>query len=301
MLFKIPKRVIFLLVLMAGFHSVSVGQDFYSDYRAYGLSHLQSNYPNVLKGWDKMVNDLRKLTDTYQKKNKKSFFQSDTVYIVNFSYAGTTPLSVIIWNKYVSCYYYVSDDIMQNGYTGPKTKMQINAFGILKSFAKRFRQSIETGDTTAYQKYAYENWVYDGASVHPFMATKINNHWTFLPFHTNGHPVSYEVDLEKERAKMKDGKPTIATTVVEGAIRDGLHFNIDSAMIAYKNNPTEPLDIPVITLDHKVVTLDIFQHIEINDITAIHLLGSTNPYASAYGKNSKYGVVLIYTNGKMKY
>jgi len=293
----LPKRLLLILAFCVGLNSIATAQDFFKDYKTYlaSINHLTKKREALI---DTSIKRQRMAVAAYEKENKQPFFATDTIYQVSFYTVETGATAELIWTKSGSCYY--SDSPVDNVVN---RKLVIKASGaeILSSFATKFRSAIETGDTAAYHIYADKNKVYDGEHVSPLMAIKSGRHWKFLPFQNNGWAISYDLDLEAEKAKEKAYIPVTLSSMVENAIRKSLHFNIDSAKASSKNNPADPPAFPIIVLNDKIVDFSFLNRVQANEVIAITVLSGTNPKAAIYGLNSKYGVIVIKTNGRKQY
>ncbi len=110
--------------------------------------------------------------DSNEKVNRKSFFKSDTIYMIDFLAAETGFSSQIIWDKNSSCFYDYSYEMVDWKKINEKIEIRTDASDILKSFDMEFRKLIEFGDTLGYHKYADKHKVFDGEWVSPVRAIK---------------------------------------------------------------------------------------------------------------------------------
>jgi len=188
---KTYRRFVLTILLLFGLGNVLSAQDFYKAYTAYLDSVMRKHKGSYKKSIETSIKRLQRATARYEKEKNRPFFTSDTVYLVDFFGAETSFESAIIWNKYASCYYGDTMHFANRKMAEQKLEIRADASEILLSFNNEFRQSIETGDTSRYLKYADQHKVFDGQWVSPLMAIRTDDKWYFIPFRGNGRAISY--------------------------------------------------------------------------------------------------------------
>jgi len=184
-------RKCIFLILVIGIGQLSYSQNFFKDYRNKLLKYPETNQTQITS-LDLSIKRLKLMTGQFKKKNRYSFFSTDTVYLINFKAAETGFTSAIIWNRKASCYYHYSYETKSQKMVNPKLDVKLNAKDILSSFNQIFKRSIETGDTLAYHIYADKHKVFDGEWVEPIMAVKKGSHWVLTNFPENGWAINYD-------------------------------------------------------------------------------------------------------------
>ena len=178
-----------------GVSDTTLSQDFYKDYRNYLKNVKHNDVAPKRKGViDTAMKRLRLTIGRNEKERKKSFFTTDTIFMVGFQAAETGFLSEIIWNRKTSCYFHHSYQTTHSKIVNRKLEIESNGSDMLKSFNYDFRHAIETVDTSGYNKYADSHSVFDGEWLSPIVAIKTNNHWKFISFKGNGWAINYDFE-----------------------------------------------------------------------------------------------------------
>lgn len=245
---------------------------------------------------DTTIKRLLLTINRFEKENKHSFFNTDTVFMVHFQGAEHASLSEIIWNRNASCYYDYDFDMERGKVFNQKFSIKTDASDLIKSFNPEFRVFVESGDTAGYRKYAYEHRVYDGAWVSSIIAIKKGQKWKFITFKGAGWAMDCFYSPPKKDA------PSNLRAVINSLSKERLGFDIDSASTAYIKDSSKykkQPSYPVILLDDKVINYQKLESIEVYRIKAISVWtkNSHNP-AIPNGINSEFGIIAISTDRK---
>ncbi|HVS91539.1 MAG TPA: hypothetical protein VHE59_05875 [Mucilaginibacter sp.] len=191
------KQIIILAFLCIGLSNLSRAQDFYKDYRKYLIGNGKATKKRVSL-IDTSIKRLRLTINHFKHDKKKSFFLTDTIFMVNFQGVETGALSMIIWTKHTCCFYRYTYGLANWKKINEKFTINTSAFDILKSFNKAFRDAIEKGDTSAYHKYADTHGVLDGQWITSVITIKKNGRWQFLRFNDDGRAINYGFEPPKK-------------------------------------------------------------------------------------------------------
>ncbi len=245
---------------------------------------------------DTTIKRLSLTINRFEKENKHSFFNTDTVFMVHFQGAEHGSVSQIIWNRSASCYYDYDYDLEQGKVVNQKFSIKTDASDFVKSFDPEFRIIVESGDTADYRKYAYKHRVFDGEWVSSVIAIKTGLKWKFTTF----KGVGWAMDCYNSFAKTDH--PTKLNTIINDLSKQHFGFNIDSANAAYLNDTSKfkkPPPCPVILLNDKVISYDQLEPIQAYRVKAISIWDK-NSHNSAIpnGISSEFGVIVIVTDEK---
>lgn len=185
------KYCFIILSLILSLTKASIAQDFYKDYKRFLIKSDNHKSRHQKADIDSTIIRLQKVTDRYQKVNKRSFFQTDTIFIIHLRNAENGFTRHYIWNRQAACYYRYEFEMKNWKILKSILVVNTNAQAEIDSFNKEFIKIIETGDTTGYLHYTEKHWVLDGSWVSPYIAIRENGRWRFALFEGNGHAVYF--------------------------------------------------------------------------------------------------------------
>ena len=108
----------------------------------------------------------------FEEQTKTSVLNRDTVFIVDLYFVETAGREAIIWNRSVSFSFLK--------YPKKALSLEDSAKKYLDEFKPSFKHWVETGDTSAYNKYGRQASWYDAPGISFTVATKVNGHWRFI-------------------------------------------------------------------------------------------------------------------------
>lgn len=267
-------------------------QNFIKDYRHFLVEVANHPTQKRIRLIDTSIKRLSLTISRFEKENKHSFFNTDTIVMIDFYGIESGSSSEIIWNRNASCYYEYTYEKEHWKVVNQKFIVKTNASDFVKSFDPEFRLLVESEDTTDYRKYAFKHRVLDGEWVSPVLAVKSGRQWKFIPFE------GMAMDCYNSFAKKDDTNHL--STIINNLSKQHFGFDIDSANVAfgsdsskYKKQPS----YPIILLNNKLINYSQLETIPVYRIKAISIW-SKNSHNTAIpnGISTESGIIALTTD-----